>query len=150
MITFLLFSLFLSPSADPVPYKHMEEFEVLVDYKFMERSAADHNAAYQTRKEPTGLQPYLVLYLRMKKLQENEVRIRIVDSNGSTILNRKVSDNTSYKLVFGYTEDVKEGILANAFSVSLLTGEKVPVSRIELLVEKDGTFLVNEQKRGKF
>lgn len=151
MITFLVFFLFLSPSTDPVPYKHMDEFEVLVDYKFMERSAVDHNdATYHTRKEPTGLQPYLVLYLKMKKLQEKELRIRIVDSNGSIVLNRKVSENTSYKLVFGFTEDVKEGLLANRFSVSLLSQDKEPVSRIELVVEPDGTFLVNEQKRGKF
>ena len=50
----------------------------------------------------------------------------------------------------GFTDDVKAHVSPYEISIIFASKEKKEISRIHLLIQEDGTFLVNGEKRGKF
>ena len=50
----------------------------------------------------------------------------------------------------GFIDDIKDQLAPNEFTVLAMSSEKDPMNRIHMKIEKDGTFLVNGERRGKF
>lgn len=136
-----------------IPFKPLDDFELKLDYKFKERPPAerhDYDAPnFEIKKAPTGPLPYLKTELVFARLQEGEQRVRIVNSNDVQVLNKKISAGETIKIDWGFTEDVKDRIVAHQYTVTFLNGDKKPLSRILLTLEEDGTLIVNDTKRGK-
>jgi hypothetical protein len=74
----------------------------------------------------------------------------VIDSNGNLVFNRKASEGTKLTLDVGFIDDVKDRITPNSYTLNLFTDSKKIISRIHMVIMEDGTFLVNEEKRGKF
>jgi hypothetical protein len=53
------------------------------------------------------------------------------------------------KLDMGFTDDIKDQVAANQYIILFLSKDKTPLSKIEILFQRDGTYLVNGEKRGK-
>jgi hypothetical protein len=53
-------------------------------------------------------------------------------------------------LDIGYTDDVKDRLVASQYTITFLGEEKNQISRIVIFIDKDGTFFVNDEIRGKF
>ncbi|MBX2894231.1 MAG: hypothetical protein KF763_02220 [Cyclobacteriaceae bacterium] len=138
---------------DEVPYKPEAEFEFKFDYSFKERllqDRADYEAYDPDKKQKsTGPLPYLKTELKLLTLATNEVRLRVINNRGITVINRKASTGTSIKIDWGFSDDVKDQIAAHSYTVLLLDNDKKILSRIVLHADSDGTFLVNGQKRGR-
>jgi hypothetical protein len=142
----------------PVPYKAKEEFEILIDYQFKNRSAADAlTVDYSETKEDqdkkrygAGVRPYLILNMKILKLSNEEIKVRAINTEGRTVYNKKVIVGDIVKFDMGFTDDIKDRVGPYAVTVVFLSKDKKETSRIYLYVHEDGTFLVNEEVRGKF
>ncbi len=98
----------------------------------------------------SGPLPYVIVHMKLLKLSEDEVRIKIVTNLGKTIFVKKVTQGDSFKLDLGYTDDMKDRVTAYSYSIVFMNKERVGVRIINLEVQEDGTFLMNGEKRGKF
>ncbi|HEY0743891.1 MAG TPA: hypothetical protein VGD40_20640 [Chryseosolibacter sp.] len=155
MKTLLLLSLIIV--LQELPYKPKEEFEIKLDYQFKSRPASDVNKVHldETRKEherrlSTAPLPYLTLNIKMLRLGEDEVKVKITNNLTPRVVTRKVSAGTIIPLEVGFTDDVKDRVAAHHYVFTMLTSKKAETNKIEIMIEEDGTFLVNGEKRGKF
>jgi hypothetical protein len=94
--------------------------------------------------------PYLDIKLRLVKLQPEEVRLRIVNNKGESVFGRKIKEGDVAPINMGFTDDIKDRVSAHEYTATFLTADRRETSRIVITVNKDGTFLVNNEKRGKF
>jgi hypothetical protein len=140
-----------------IPVKPKDEFEIKLDYQFKNRPSPDANSVHldETRKEhdrrvSTAPLPYLTLNVKMLKLSQDEVKMRVTNNLTPRVALRKVEEGTIVPLQIGFTDDVKDRVTAHQYTLTLLSPKKAESSKIEILIEEDGTFLVNGEKRGKF
>lgn len=146
-----LFSLMLLFYQD-VPYKPKEEFELKLDLQFKQRPAIDPNKVeleHKTLPNSGMPAPYLYLNLKVLKPSIDEVRVKVIQNPNETLLSRKFDPSIVVKLDLGFTDDIKDRVSAHQYLITFLSKEKVPLSRIEIFFEKDGTYLVNGEKRGR-
>lgn len=151
----LLFLLFTWQEA--VPHKPANEYEVMIDYQFQERPPIDRTkfeyevaTDEKNKKAISGPLPYLKLQLKLLKLNSEEVKVRVTNSNGNLIFNRKATEGTIIKLDIGFIDDVKDRVTPYEFTALLYSESKKATSKIHLLIMEDGTFMVNDEKKGKF
>ncbi len=158
MTSIVLYVLAYFFQGTPVPYKPKDEFEILIDYQFKNRSAADAlTVDYSDTKEDldkkryaAGVRPYLILNMKLLKLSSDEVKVRAINTEGRTVYNKKVMVGDLVKFDMGFTDDIKDRVGPYAVTVVFLSKDKKETSRIYLNVREDGTFLVNDEVRGKF
>jgi ribosomal protein S4E len=101
------------------------------------------------RPTSTGPLPYLKTELKLVKLNADEVRVKVVNHKGTTVVNRKVSTNQVLKIDWGFSDDVKDQIVSHSYTIFLMNDDKQILSRITLNADTDGTFFVNGQKKGR-
>lgn len=153
LLTFILF--LLTYQSPEVPFRSKEDFQVELKYDLRTRPATELNRvtldpnATGLMKPKTGMLPYLLVTVTILNVQQEEVRVRC-EENTRTVFNRKLSKSTSFVIDMGYIDDIKDGLAANDFNVLAMNSEKKPLNRIHMRIEKDGTFFVNGEKRGKF
>lgn len=151
-LSILLFAAFVWQEV--VPFKPSNEFEVMIDYKFRERPALDRTKEYQfntdEKSRKSALLPYLKLQLKFLKLNADEVKVKIVNSHGKMVYSRKASEGAVIIIDVGYTDDVKDGVAPHEFTALLYSEAKKTTSRIHFNIAEDGTFMINDEKKGKF
>lgn len=137
--------------------KPKEEFEVKLDYQFRQRPRPDPNSVHlgQTVKNVenrsgTLVLPYLVLNIQLLNLQEPRMRMRVSTNLDGRELVKKVNINQVVVLDLGFTDDMVDRVTAHEYTLTFLNSAKIPVDKILISVEEDGSFLVNGEKRGKF
>jgi hypothetical protein len=152
VLAFLFFAFLFQ---DKVAYKPNEEFDLKLKFEFKERTRADPNKVDldQTnrdvqRNRGSGPLPYLFLNLQVLKQAPEEIRVKIFEG-GKLDYNKKVELSTIIKLDLGFTDDIKDRVTAYEYNIIFYNDKKEPVSRIVVYFHKDGTYLVNEQVRGK-
>ncbi|MEO5975713.1 MAG: hypothetical protein ABIS36_20115 [Chryseolinea sp.] len=151
----LLLSMYMFLFQDKVPFKPNEEFDLKLKFEFKERTHTDPNKVSLDptngevqRNRGSGPLPYLFLNLQVLKQAPSEIRVKVFEA-GKLAYNKKVDLNTIIKLDLGFTDDIKDRVSAYEYTVMFYTEGKEPVSRIVVYFHKDGTYLVNEQVRGK-
>jgi hypothetical protein len=139
-----------------VPFKPKEEFDIKLDYQFKQRPQADYNTVHLAesknsgRNNSAGVLPYLVLNVAMLKLPEEKMRVQISKNIDNRPLNKKVSLNSILQLDLGFTDDMKDQVSAYRYTITFINAAKETVDKIVISVDKDGSFFVNDEKRGKF
>jgi hypothetical protein len=140
-----------------LPFKPKDEFEVKLNYQFKQRPQSNTSAVYldetqreKERRTSSDMLPYLILNVKMLKLSEEEVRIRVVNNMDSRVINKKISQDMVLPLDIGFTTDVKDRVSAHEYILTFLSPKRSELSKVVIFVEEDGTFLVNGEKRGKF
>jgi hypothetical protein len=151
MLIFILFNLFLQ---DQVPTKPAREFEISTKYELRKKPVAEHSKIVfeekaNNRESGTDMLPYLIINLKVKKWATDVEQVRVVDSQGKQFLKKKQTDEGLYTWDMGYVDDIKDKVTSGKFIVQFLR-EKKPAEQIVILIEEDGTFLVNGERRGKF
>ncbi|NOT76407.1 MAG: hypothetical protein HOP08_15870 [Cyclobacteriaceae bacterium] len=138
-------------------FKPSTEFELKIDYQFKQRSVAesrqrpDYSTDGNEKSKPSeGPLPYLIINFKILKLSEQEVRVKAVDYFGKSILSKKVETGDNIKLDLGFTDDMKDRVTSHSLRMQFLNEKKEEVSVVTLLIMEDGTFLVNDEVRGKF
>ena len=137
-------------SQSEVQNKARDEFEIKIDLSFKERPSRDPNSfnfADTPLRPSNGSIAYLtILFVLIKS--NDESKIRIIQGHKGTI--DKIKLNEVKKIEMGFIEDLKSEAVPNQLILFLLNSKKVKISKIILLVEADGTFMVNGEKRGRF
>lgn len=140
-----------------IPFKPKEEFEIKLDYQFKQRPQGDHNAVYLSetsgelqRRTGNAVLPYLILNIKLLKLSEEKMRVRISGNRDDRPINKKIDINSVIELDLGFTDDMKDRVKAHEYTVSFLSYDKKPMSRILISIAEDGSFFVNGEKHGKF
>jgi hypothetical protein len=135
-----------------VPYKPKEEFELKLDLHFKQRPAASSNTVELEKKTlpSSGMPaPYLYLNLKVLKPAMDEVRVKVTQSPNATLMSRKFDPSVIVKLDLGFTDDIKDRVSAHHYFITFFSKARVPLSKIEIFFEPDGTYLVNGEKRGR-
>lgn len=157
MIIFLWFCL-LNINQSEVPLKPKEEFTVELNFSFKDRPIADTKPTYENkdikvdRDRNSGPLPYLGLKVKFLKVSDEEVRIKVINTNNRTMLTRKLEVNEVFLIDVGFTDDIKDRMpgVSSEFNIFTLSAKKKEISRIHILIQEDGSFLVNGERRGKF
>ena len=139
-------------SQDPVPYKSNDEFELKLDLQFKKRPPPNLNKVdLEKRTLPaSGMNaPYLYIDLRIIKPVDAEYRVKVIKNERDLLLSKKFDPLTVIKLDMGFTDDIKDHISPHHYMITFFSKDKNPLSRIEIFFEKDGTYIVNGEKRGK-
>jgi len=145
-----IFSLLLFQ--DQARYKSNDEFELKLDLQFKKRPGPDINKVeLEKRTLPTaGMNaPYLYIDLRVLKPVAEEYRVKVLKNGRETLMSRKFDPDLIIKLDLGFTDDIKDHVTPHHYLVTFFSKDKEPLSRIEILFEEDGTYIVNGEKRGK-
>jgi hypothetical protein len=139
-----------------LPYKPKEEFEIKLDYKFKQRPSSDRTVVHmdetvgeKEKRISTDMLPYLILNVKVLKLNE-EVKMKISNNLGQRVFSKKVEEGTIVPLDVGFTADIKDRVSPHEYILTFVNAEKNATSRIVIFVDKDGSFLVNGEKRGRF
>jgi hypothetical protein len=139
-----------------IPYKPKEEFEIKLDYQFKQRPLADLNSVQLGGKQgdyhrrTTGVLPYLVLNIKVLKLSEEKMRVRISKNINDRPIHKKVNIKSVIELDLGFTDDMKDRVKAHEYTVSFISSDKKTMNQILISIGEDGSFFVNGEKRGKF
>ena len=153
---FLTFCLaWISQQPVAAPFKPGDEFKADIKLELKPRPVDRYTMDFtetveQRNRKLSGPLPYLVVNITFEKFQTNEVRVRGFDSNGSPVCNKKATDGLVVKLNLGFTDDLKDHVTPHEFNIYTLNDSRKEVARIHLIVQEDGTFLVNNEVRGKF
>lgn len=140
---------------EPVPFKPKDHFEIALDFKFRQRPSRDGNlvklseTVADLEKNNSSLLPYLYINVKVLKLHEEEVKVRVENNKGENLLTRKAEEGMSAKLDLGFTDDIKDRVSSHEYIVYFLTKEKKRLSRIVISFDEDGTYKVNEERRGR-
>ncbi len=155
-IVLVLLSVWFQGTA--IPYKPFDEFEIQVDFNFKQRNAPNNNTVemVETREDrirsqnSTALRPYLILNLKLLKLSEEEVRAKATDNLGHIVFSKKVKVDDLLKIDMGFIDDVKGKITAHDMVILFSSKDRKDISQIHLHIKENGTFVVNDEIRGKF
>lgn len=150
-MSLILLILFWFPISSDVPLKATDEFQFKLDYEFKNKPGVEKSdvRVSDASKYLGGQLPYVILRIIPTKLSGKEERVRIENNLGEKVYNRKANVDDEIILQMGFTDDLKDHISAYSFNV-IFYSKKEDASRIHLLVEKDGTFLINGEKQAKF
>ncbi len=129
------------------PYKAGAEYEANIDLSFREKPTKDINTFIYTdqKKETNGPVAYLIIQFKLL-VSNNEVKLRIIGGQKSSSSKIKVGEVK--KIEMGFVDELKEN--ESQLQLILLDDKKKEISQILISIEKDGTFLMNGEKRGKF
>jgi hypothetical protein len=151
MLIFWLLPLFIQ---DQVQTKPSREFEISTKYELRRKPVSEAKIVFtepeQKEKETgTDMLPYLIINLKVKKWTNDVTQVRVIDSQNKLYLKKKATDAGLYRWDMGYIDDIKDKVTPGKFVVQFIADKK-PIEQILIVVEEDGTFLVNGEKRGKF
>lgn len=154
MILSFLF-LLLFTIQDEVPFKPKDEFEIKFDLSFKQRSRDEKTvylqetrAEYDKRTSASPL-PYLKLFVKVKQLQPDEVKIKVVRDDNVPVLSKKTEQDMEFKLELGFTNDIKDQVSGYKHVIQFLSSKKEVLSRIVIEFDREGNYFVNGEKRGK-
>ena len=138
-----------------VPYKPSDEFQVNIDLNFKIKdskystSTYDQNGDRLDRVSSTPL-PYLAVSVAQIKFQSDEVKIVAIDSQGKTLVKKKVSSDLVLHFQMGFVEDLKKKSPNSEITVYFLSVEKNRLRKIVFSVAPTGVFVVNGKWHGQF
>jgi hypothetical protein len=140
-----------------IPFKPKEDFDLKLQYEFKQRDQTPTNSvkmnetvAEHERRTNTSLLPYVGIKLKLLKYLPEEVRFKVTDNLGATVLSKKVKQDEVIFINMGFTDDMKDRVTAHEYTVRFFDDNKKELSKILISVMVDGTFIVNNEKRGKF
>jgi hypothetical protein len=160
MLYFL--SLLLFFQSNDTPSKAKEEYSVDINFQFKPHPGIGGSGSTQkirfneaTAPPPEnrfsgGQYPYVKLTLALLKLSDEETKMKITDTDGNSVYNKKVKQGAIISLDLGFVDEMKERTSSTEYDCVLMTDKKKKISKIHILIDKEGTYFVNGAKMGKF
>jgi hypothetical protein len=106
---------------------------------------------FEEGRKGVGPLPFIAVTLTVLKTQPGEERLRVVDNHREVILSKKIKGRTEVSFDLGFTADMKDRVGPYEFTIYFHGSDRKDVaSQIIIRVAPDGTFLVNDEVRGKF
>lgn len=142
---------FIVTAQDSLRYKPSEEFEAKIDLSFKKREGDGSNTFTfrESTKKRTMDTPIAFLIIQFKVLKLNdEVKMKILKERGSRTAKIKVG--SVEKIEMGFMEDIKSNGQPTHVILRFLNEQKKETCQVVFAITVDGTFSVNDEKRGKF
>jgi hypothetical protein len=138
-----------------VPYKPSDEFQVNIDLKFKTKDSAYAPQSYNQNGErldkvSTFPLPFLNVSVTQIKAQSDEVKIVAFDSQGKSLLKKKISSDLVLHLQMGFVDDLKKGAPNREVTLYFLSEGKKNLRKIVISVSPNGVFAVNGKWHGQF
>ena len=153
MILFIF--LVFSWAQTEVPLKANEEFECKLNLSFKSRDSAGQpdvnyveTIAERDKRLSGSPLPYLKLKLTFLVLKPEEVRMQALAA-GSLLRGKKIEVGEEIEIELGFTDDIKDGMIPQEYTVLLLSKDRKSISQITIRFTKEGDYLVNGVKRGR-
>ena len=140
---------------EEIPFKPKDDFEVKFDLTFRQRTYEaksvyiDETRAEHQKRTNLAPLPYLKLIVKVKRVQPEEIKLKVVRDDKSTILTKKTESDMEFKLDVGFTDDIKDRISGYKHVIQFLSSKKDVISRIVIEFDKEGNYFVIGEKRGK-
>jgi len=149
----LLFACVIAASS--IPFKSSEEFRVNVDYQFKARPAKDNTTVKFIENEASAssdlaMLPYLTVNVTIDSLNQGETRVKVSNNKNNSVSTKKTRAGSVISIEIGFTDDAKDRVTANEFTLTFLNSAKQEVNKIVIKIDEDGNFFINDEKRGKF
>ncbi|NOS93838.1 MAG: hypothetical protein HOP30_18125 [Cyclobacteriaceae bacterium] len=131
-----------------LPYKANSEYEAKIDLSFREKPKQDNTNTFNfsvEKKRPVGPVAYLTIHFKML-ISNGEVKIKMIQGEKSRT--EKIKVDEVKKLEMGFIDELK--LEGTQLQLVFLNDKKTAISQILISIEKDGTFLMNGERRGKF
>ena len=147
--------LFLVHIQEEIPFKPKEDFQIKFDLAFKQRSQdkkpvhIEEKRAEHDKRTNTSPLPYLKLLVKVMRVQPEEIKVKVIRDDKSTLLSKKAVQDMEFKIDLGYTDDIKDGISGYKHVIQFLSSKKEVLSKIVIEFDKDGYYFVNGEKRGK-
>jgi hypothetical protein len=137
--------------AQELPLRADSAYEVEIAYSFKRRDAPLKDVVYVDKVVSQSNQSEAFLALQIQLLlQPAETRLRLVDSRGSVIIQRKLKlPHDLIEISMGFVNDLKRHKEGVTFTLEVLDAKKAGLNRIVFQVTENGDFLVNEKVFGK-
>jgi hypothetical protein len=140
-----------------IAFKPQTEFEIKFDMSFKQRDQTSEKTtinlhetqAEHARRTQTETLPYLVLHIKLTKIQPNEIKTKVIRDNQVMVFNKKIEEGLVLKLDVGFTDDIKDQIKGYKHEIQFLAADKTILNRILIEFDKDGNYFVNGEKRGR-
>lgn len=136
-----------------IPFKPNDEFDLKLEFQFKPRHIQEHqnvmDLGYERLNQSTGPLPYLYAHLTVLKVRDDEVKIKIVNNLGNVVASKKLKKDQTIDLDLGFTDDLKGHVTPFMYTVNFLSADKEIKRIIVIHFEKDGTYRVNDEVRGK-
>jgi hypothetical protein len=137
-------------SLQEIPLKDKEEFNIKLDFQFKTRTSDANTVSIDGPPRNSGsVLPFLSVNVDVLNIRGDENKVKVIDNTQRVLLTRTLAKSASFQFPLGFTDDLKDHVSAHTFDIIFLSKERQPVRRITISVEKDGTYLVNGEKRGK-
>jgi len=154
MKLFLILLFFVGFQAE-VPYKPSDEFQVNIDLIFKTKDSAYGPSTYNQNGErldkvSSSQLPFLNVSVTQIKIQSDEVKIVATDSQGKSLMKKKISPDLVLHFEMGFVDDLKKGAPNNKVTLYFLSAEKKNLRRIVISVAPTGVFEVNGKWHGQF
>jgi hypothetical protein len=137
---------------DDVPFMPADQFESKIDLAFKKRESSNpSDYIYSDGSQPkkTTDTPIAFLTINFTLLRaEGEVKVNVI--NGRSNRTSKVKVGTPVKLAVGFIEDVKNNGEDVEINLIFSNDLKKPIRKVTFKIGQDGSYFVNDEKRGKF
>lgn len=147
----ILYFLSLFFIQESTPFKPDDEYEFKLNYEFRNKPGIDRFTVdwSNTQKYSEGTLPFATVTIKLLKLSNEEEKAKIITNEGHRIYSRKASLDTDIVVEMGFTDDLKDHVSVYEYDI-IFFSKKGEASRINLYVDKEGSFFINGNKRGKF
>lgn len=148
LISFIVFQ-------EQVPFKSSDEFEVNVDLTFKIKNTTYAPSTFSGNgdrldRPSTAALPFLTVIVKHIKIQNDEVKLSVINSLGKSVLKRKASPSLELRFELGFVDDLKNNGAPNEMTIFFLSKDKKKLRKIEFNVSSDGIFEVNGKWSGQF
>ena len=135
---------------DQIPFKPNSQFEINLDFKFKPRPYVEKTVEFEAHRTSSSAPlPYLYLNIKVLKLDVEELRWRIENNKGTSLYSKKAEEGMVARLDLGFTDDIKDRVSSHEYIVYFVGKDKKLMSRILIHFDEDGTYHVNQERRGK-
>ena len=140
-----------------VPYKTETEFSVKFNLTFKKRAEAPHkdwvasDAAAPVNESPDSNSPLPFMQVSLEVLTKlpDEVKLRIVNSEGKQILKKKIDQGMKQVVFSEFVDDITADASDYNHTIYFLNKEGDSINKIVIEFDEEGFYLVNGKKKGK-
>ncbi len=137
---------------EDIPFMPADQFQSKIDLTFKKRESSNpSDYIYSDGSQPkkTTDTPIAFLDINFMLLRsEGEVKVNVI--NGRSNRMSKVKVGTPVKLAVGFIEDVKNNGEDVEINLIFSNDLKKPIRKVTFKIGQDGSYFVNDEKRGKF
>lgn len=132
MILLIPFLMFSGIFQDEIPYKAKDEFEIKFHVEFKQRGVPDdvkrlrfeETVAERNKRISNTPLPYVSLFVKIIAAKPEAVRLKVVMDDFTTVMRSKVEPGMEFKLMLGYTDDLKDHVSGYKHVIQFLSEKR--------------------------